>query len=136
MTNFEAIAQRVFEENCVERWVMLVEVLGTFNILTPMLPNNARDFVNKGSAWRGEGNTRGRRACVGIRENIEEIRPEAAVAPSIAVTHDSWRRWFSTEERHQGIVERAHGIRIADPQIDVTEQRKRIRFKISQTRLA
>ncbi len=131
MANFEAIAQRVFEEHCVERRVMLVEVLGTFNILTPMRPNHTRDFVDKCSAWGGEGNTRSCRACVGIGENIEEIRPDAAVAPSIAVTHDSRRRWLSTEERHQGIVERTHGIRIANPQIDVTEQRKRIRFKIA-----
>ena len=136
MANFEAIAQGVFEENCVERWVVLVEVLGTFNILTTMRPNDARDFVNKGSAWGREGNTRSCRASVGIGKNIEEIRPDAAVAPSIAVTHDSWGRWFSAKERHEGIVERTHGICIANPQIDVTEQRKRIRFKIAQARLA
>ena len=106
MANFEAIAQRVFEENCVERWVMLVE-----------------------------GNTRSCRARVGIGKNVEEIRSDAAVAPSIAVSHDSCRRWFSTEERHEGIVERTHGIRIANPQIDVTEQRKRICFKITQPSL-
>ena len=136
MANFEAIAQGVLEENCVERRVMLVEVLGTFNILTPMRPNDARDFVNKGSAWGGEGNTRSCWARVGIGKNIEEIRPDAAVAPSVAVTHDSWRRWLGTKERHEGIVERTHGIRIANPQIDVTEQRKRIGLKIAQARIA
>jgi hypothetical protein len=121
MANFETIAQRVLEEHCVERWVMLVEVLGTFDILAPMRPNDARYFVNKGSAWGGEGNPRSRRVGVGIGKNIEEIRPDAAVTPSIAVTHDSRRRRFSSEERHEGIVERADGIRIANPQIDVTE---------------
>ena len=121
MANFEAIAQGVFEENCVERWVVLVEVLGTFNILTTVRPNDARDFVNKGSAWGGEGNPRSCGACVGIGKDIEEIRSDAAVAASIAVTHDSWGRWFGTKERHQGIVERTHGIWVANPQIDVTE---------------
>jgi hypothetical protein len=53
MANFEAIAQRVLEENCVERWVMLVEALGTYNILTTMSPNNAATSSTKGSAWGG-----------------------------------------------------------------------------------
>ena len=30
---------------------MLLEVLGTFNILSTMRSNDARDFVNKGGAW-------------------------------------------------------------------------------------
>ncbi len=71
MANLEAISQMVFEENCVERRMVLVEVLGTFNILSAMRSNDARDFVNKGSAWSGEGNTRSCRACVGIGKNIE-----------------------------------------------------------------
>ena len=135
MANFEAVAQGVFEENCVERRVMLVEVLRAFNILTPVLSNDARDLVNKGSARGGEGNTRSCRARVGILKNIEEIRPYPTIAPSIAVPHDSWRGWFGSEERHEGIVEGPYGVRIADPQIDVTEQRKRMRFKIAQARL-
>ncbi len=54
MANFEAIAQRVFEENCVERWVVLVEVLGAFNIFATARTNDDRDFVNEGSTWGGE----------------------------------------------------------------------------------
>ncbi len=121
MANFEAIAQRVVKENRVERWVVLVEVLRPFNILTTILTDYTRYFVNKGSAWRGEGNACSCRARVGIFKNVEEIRPDAAVAPSIAITHDPWRCWLGTEERHEGIVERTHGICIANPQIDVTE---------------
>jgi len=136
MANFETVAQWVFEENCVKRWVMLVEVLRAFNILTPMLSNDVRDFVDKGSARGGEGNTRSCRTRAGIVKNIEEIRSYPAIAPSISVAHDSWRRRLGTEERHEGIVERAHGIRIANPHVDVTEQRKCIRFKIAQARLA
>src|SRR5580704_16778632 len=95
---------------------MLVEVLRTFNILPPMQSNDTRNF----------------RTRVGVLKYIEEIRPDAAIAPSIAVTHDSWRGWFGTEQRHEGIVERTHGLRIANPHIDVAEQRKGIFFKIAQ----
>ena len=136
MANFEAIAQWVFEENGVERWVVLVEVLRTFNIPTTVRPNDARDLVNKHSGWSSEGNSCSCRARVGIGEDIEEIRPNTAVTPSITVAHDPWRRWFGTEERHEGIVERTHGVCIANPQIDMTEQRKRIRFEVVQARLA
>ncbi|MGC1758464.1 MAG: hypothetical protein WA742_03845 [Candidatus Cybelea sp.] len=110
MADFEAIAQRVFEENGVERWVVLLEVLGAFNILTTMRPDDPRDFVNEGSAWSSEGNAGSCRARVGIGKNIEEIRPDITVSSSIAVTHDAWRRWLGAEESHEGVVERAHGI--------------------------
>jgi hypothetical protein len=103
--------------------VVLVEVLGTFNILTTVRSHDGRDFVDEGSAWGGEGNTRSCWARVGVGKNVEEIGPDAAVAPSISVAHDTWRRWLGAEERHEGIVERTHGICVANPQIDVTEQR-------------
>ncbi|MFZ0032462.1 MAG: hypothetical protein WAK84_11390 [Candidatus Cybelea sp.] len=75
MADSVAIAQGVFEENCVERWVMLVKVLGTFNILSPMRTNDARDFVNKGSAWGGEGNTSSGRARVGVGKKSARMLP-------------------------------------------------------------
>ncbi len=106
MANFEAIAQRVFEENCVERWVMLVEVLGTFNILGRMRSEQRPRLCHtKG----GLGAAKAIRVAVG--------------------------RALGSAKMVEGIVERTHGIRIANPQIDVTEQRKRICFKITQTSL-
>ena len=121
MANFVAIAQRIFEEHCVERGMMLVEVLRAFNIQSPVRPNDVRDFVNKSGARRGEGDACSGRTRAGILKNIKEIRPDATVAPRVAITHDSRRRWLRTEERHQGIVERPHRIRVANPQINVTE---------------
>lgn len=46
VANFEAVAQRIFEEDCVERWVVLLEIGGAFDIASTVFANDPRDFIN------------------------------------------------------------------------------------------
>ena len=136
MANFEAVAQRIFEEDRVERWVVLLEIGGTFDIASTVFANCARDLVHEASTWRRKRDARCRRARLWIFEHVEEIRTDGPVAPSISKARNAYGRGLGAEQRHERVVKRSYGLRIAHAKVDVAKQRKRVLLEVLLPRFA
>jgi hypothetical protein len=136
VANFEAVAQRVFEENRVKRRVMLLEIGRPFYIASTLFANDARHLVHESSTWRRKRDARCRWARLWIFENVEEIGTDGPVAPRISVARNAHGRGLGAEQRHECIVERLYGLRIAHAKVDVAEQWKRVSLEVTLPRFA
>jgi hypothetical protein len=134
VANFEAVAQRVFEEDSVERWVVLLEIGGTFDIPSTVFADDARDLVHESSGGRRKRDARCRWVCLWIFENVEEIRTDVPVAPSIPIARNAYGRGLGAKQRHECVVKRPYGLRIAHAKVDVAKQRERVSLEVTLPR--
>lgn len=136
VANFEAVTQRVFEEDRVECWVVLLEIGRTFDIPSTVFADDACDLVHESSIRRRKGDARCRGARLWILVNVEEIRTNVPVAPSISVARSAYGRGVRAKQRHERVVKWPYGLRIAHAKVNVTKQRERVPLEITLPRLA
>src|ERR1700678_1214255 len=116
--------------------MVLLKIAWTFDVASTVFANNSRDFVNESVTWRGKRDARCSRARLRVLEDVKEVRTDGSIAPSISVARNTYGRGLGSEQHHERVVKRPYGLRIADPKVDVAEQRERVLFEVPLPGLA